>query len=223
MPINTLADYIRNAKNQGLSDETILKNLKSAGWNDAQISEIYIPLTAHLSPPSPPTASTQTAYKTSSNWDAFEHILLFISLYVLYTSLALTLHFFVDKYVVTNINSTNYASMIQNFYGLSLLRGYLAALIVSSPLFSFFFLKVTKRTLAHPEIRNLPARKFLIYLTLVITFIVLLINVISIIFNFLNGNVTFNFVLHFFTTILLSATIFTYYLNEIKEDRKTYV
>ncbi len=222
MSTSTLLEYINNAKIHGLSDNQIQENLKKAGWIDSDISSAFgggfdpntVPTPAFL-PPSPPKNTI------SSIWDTFEHILLFISLYVLYTSLALTLHFFIDKYIISaNANPYGYAA--QSSYGLVLLRGYLAALIVSCPLFSFFFLRVTKRTILHPEIRNLSSRKTLIYLTLVITFLVLLINIISIIFNFLNGNVSLNFVAHFITTITLSAFIFMYYLKEVKEDRKVY-
>ena len=223
MSTGPLLEYINNAKTHGLSDTQIQENLRKAGWADSDISSALgggfdpnaVPTPAFL-PPSPSPRPT-----VSSIWDTFEHVLLFISLYVLYTSLALTLHFFIDKYI-TSANASPYSYASQSSYGLILLRGYLAALIVSCPLFSFFFLRVTKRTILHPEVRNLSSRKTLIYLTLVITFLVLLINIISIIFNFLNGNVSLNFVVHFITTITLSAFIFIYYLKEVKEDRKIY-
>ena len=57
-------------------------------------------------------------------------------------------------------------------------------------------------------------------LTLVIMFIILLYNIINIVSNFLSGNVTFNFLLHFMTTITVSGTIFTYYIYQIKQDNK---
>jgi hypothetical protein len=221
MPSNPATDYIQNARAKGATDDAIKMSLKSGGWTDIQISEAFAPQDTLATPPPPPTGAPQPV-KTSSFWDTFEHVLLFISLYVLYTSLALTLHYFVDKYVVTSSGANDYSSVIRSTYMLSFLRGYLAALIVSSPLFSFFHLKVTKRTLAHPEVRNLPARKTLTYLTLVITFIVALINVITIIYNLLSGNVTLNFVLHFIVTIVLTAIIFIYYLNEVNADRKVY-
>lgn len=221
MSTGSLLEYINNAKSAGLSDNQIQENLKKAGWADGDINNA---LGGAFNPnvvPIPVPQPSASRIEISSVWDTFEHILLFISLYVLYTSLALTLHFFIDKYIISaNANMYGYAA--QSSYGLVLLRGYLAALIVSCPLFSFFFLKVTKRTILHPEIRNLGARKSLIYLTLIITFLVLLINIISIIFNFLNGNVSLNFVTHFITTITLSSFIFVYYLKEVKEDRKAY-
>lgn len=153
---------------------------------------------------------------THSMWDAFEHILLFISLYVFVTSFALLVHYLVDKWIprFPEGRPVSYSSV-----GNSVLRGYLSAILVSYPLFSFFFLRITKRTLVNPELRKIRPRKTLIYLTLVVTFIVSLINIISIVYSFLGGNVTANFFAHFFVTFLISGIIFAYYLFQVREDR----
>jgi len=155
-------------------------------------------------------------------WDVFEHILLFISLYVFATTFTLLLHTFVNKWVPPV--STGYTNLysIANTYSSTIIRGYLSAIIVSYPLFLFLFLRITKNTLANHDLRKIRARKIMIYLTLVITFIISLINFISIVYNFLSGNVSFNFLLHFFTTFGVSSLIFLYYLNQVKEDRQIY-
>lgn len=154
----------------------------------------------------------------SGNWDTFEHILLFISLYVTAISTSLILNFLVDKWF-PGVNSGSYTS---SPFALTLLRGYMAALIVSFPLFSFFFLDIAKRTYKNPTIRNLSARKKLIYATLVITFIIVLSSIISTVYNFLSGNVNINFLLHLLVSLSISGLIFSYYLFEIKGDRKLY-
>ncbi len=157
--------------------------------------------------------------KTSSGhsmWDAFEHILMFISLYVFVTSFALLIHYLVDKWIprFAEGRDISYSSV-----GSSILRGYLSAILVSYPLFAFFFLHITKRTLINPDLRKIKPRKVLIYLTLIITFAVSLINVISIVYSLLGGNVTANFFAHFFVTFLVSGIIFAYYIYQVKEDR----
>lgn len=155
---------------------------------------------------------------SSNMWDAFQHILLFITLYTSATSLALILHYFVDLWLPPiMINNSSYQGM--KYFQSMLLRGYLSSLIVSYPIFSFLFLKITKKTIENPHMRSLKSRKFLIYFTLVVTFIIALANIISIIYNLLGGNVTFNFLLHFLITMTISGAIFTYYIYQIKEDR----
>ncbi len=160
--------------------------------------------------------------KGHSMWDVFEHILLFISLYVFATSFTLLLHTFVDRWVPPASGAYNSYRAMSSYTG-TLMRGYLAAIIVSYPLFAFLFLRVAKNTFANSELRKIKARKTMIYLTLIITFIISLINFISIVYNFLGGNVSFNFLLHFLTTFGVSSLIFLYYLGQVKGDRQVYV
>ncbi|MBI4226119.1 hypothetical protein HY612_03325 [Candidatus Roizmanbacteria bacterium] len=216
-----LLTYVKQARLMGLADQEITANLVKEGWNNIDIQLAL----GKLNAPKPTSAVSKGMQAMNSSpsysmWDAFEHILLFISLYVLATSIALTLHFFVDKWI-PGISPYSYKyNYTMGSGGLTLLRGYLASLIVSYPLYAFFFLRVSKRTEHFPIIRNIKARKSLIYFTLVVTFIIVLANVISLVYGFLNGNVTLNFLLHFLITVGVSGTLFGYYLNQVKEDKK---
>lgn len=192
-----LGIYIQELKDQKLSDSEIEKRLERMGWQKASIAA--------------PKAS-------GSMWDAFEHILMFISLYVMACTIALIIHFFIDRWV-PGISPNGYEYNTTGGWQLSLLRGYMAALIVTYPLFSFFFLNITRRTIHNPQIRQLKSRKVLIYFTLVVTFLIVVANVTSFIFGFLNGNVTLNFFLHFATTVCVSSIVFGYYFYQIREDR----
>lgn len=209
--------YITKAKSEGTPIETIKTNLLSVGWSPAQVDSI-LNTQGFLGIPLPPSQATVSKVHYGSMWDSFEHILMFISMYVLYISFALMLHLYIDRWV-PGVNSDIFGGSSYASFNDSLLRGYMAALIVSFPLFSYFFLKITKNTKANPTIRNLGSRKFLIYATLIITFIVVLTNVVQAVFGFLNGNVTFNFILHFLDTVGISSIIFIYYLGQVKEDR----
>ncbi len=227
-----LNSYIQAARKRDLSDRTIRENLLAEGW---ELSAVEAALAADLPVPKPPKGSRvqspaapatpplpagTAAISSPTMWDAFEHILMFISMYVLAITIGLTLSLFVEKWVPGTPDIYGYGS--NNSWKLSMLRGYIASLIVSYPLFAFFFLRITRRTMDNPFVRTLKARKFLIYLTLVVAFIVVISNVISIIFNFLNGNVTFNFFLNFLIIVSISSLIFFYYLQQVKEDRQPY-
>src|SRR3989344_7354971 len=114
--------------------------------------------------PTPISNSQSVSEKSSSTmWDAFEHILMFISLYVMATAIVLVLNFFIDKWF-PGVSDQSYSRVYStaNDFRLVLLRGYLASLIVSYPLFSFFFLSTTKRTVQKPALRNIKSRKILI-------------------------------------------------------------
>lgn len=220
---STIISYITAARKKDLSDRTIKNNLLDAGWT---VEEVETALAEELKVPVPEgqkTASPRSIRHepgaAGTMWDAFEHILLFISMYVLAFTIGATLILFVDRWVPGVPDVYDYGN---DAYRLSTLRGFIAALVVSYPLFSFFFLRITKRTFDHPDIRGLKARKFLIYLTLVVAFLIVIGNVISLVFNFLNGNVTPNFFLKFIVIVSISGVIFSYYLQQVKEDRIVY-
>jgi hypothetical protein len=226
MSNDEITAYIISSKKRGVSEDEILEKLKKLGWTREEITKAFANLP--ISSENSLTSNTQqnpvpaTPKQSSGMWDAFEHILLFISLYIMAMDIAAILNYFVDKWfpgVVVNNNSYNYL-MSNSDWQLTLLRCYLAALIVSVPLFSFFFLDITKRTLKNPLIRHIKARKILIYFTLIITFLIMIGEIIGILYTLLSGNVTLNFILHFTVTLLVSGTVFTYYFWQIKEDRK---
>ncbi len=154
-------------------------------------------------------------------WDAFEHILLFVSLLVFSAAFSLAGHYFIDRWFpsLTALYPDS-GDSYYNDYTLTLLRVYLSGIIVSLPFFTLFFLRITKKNVENPQTRNLKSRKTLIYITLVLTFIILLANTISLVYGFVSGNTTVNFLFHFVLTMAVSGTIFAYYLHETKEDRR---
>jgi hypothetical protein len=149
-----LVEYVRTKKNAGLSSDEIKYNLLSVGWGEKEViqalaQEADIPLPSSI--PSPTTAATPS---TATNfWDVFEHILLFISLYVVATSLALLLHYFVNQNfpATTYDDYGSYRSSYSDSWESALVTGYASALIVSFPIFYFLFRRITVRTLKYPD------------------------------------------------------------------------
>ncbi len=210
--------YIRKAHSLKVSDQQITTDLQRSGWtlNDIQqgfAQESGKVITEDLTPPMKPAA-----VNAHGMWDAFEHILLFISLYVMATSIAVILYFLVDKWSPSSLAAVSSNAYINDTAEI-IVRGFLAALIVSLPLFIFFYLDITKRTLKDATMRNIRARKILIYITLVTTFLTMLGHIIGVIFSLLSGSVDLNSVLHLLVTLLINGIIFAYYLLQVKEDR----
>lgn len=178
-----------------------------------------VPSASVQSPTSlPQQAPTVPKNSSTTMWDAFEHILMFISLYVMATSIVLVLYYFIDKWF-PGVTQDRY-SYSNNDWQLGVLRGYLAALIVSYPLFAFFFINTIKRTISNPLLRTIKTRKVLIYFTLIVTFIIMLIYVIQLVYKLLSGDVTVNFILHLLALFSVTGIIFVYYILQVKGDRK---
>lgn len=156
-------------------------------------------------------------------WDALEHILFFVNLIVLFASISLILDFFIDKWFPTLIDiatdrNNQYLVSISN----SLLRLYIAGMLVSYPIFSFLLLKITKRMQTCPEIHTIRSRKAVIYLSLFISLLTIIGSSIMVVYNFINGGITLNFILHFLVTLIINLGILIYFLNQISIDKKAY-
>jgi hypothetical protein len=144
-------------------------------------------------------------------WDAFLHILMFISLLSSTISIIWILHNIIDQAFPSYGISYYYRSNELNSIPLSML-------IVSFPFLFFLFIKINKDTRANPVIRHSSTRKALIYLTLILTFITLLISLIALVFNFLEGDISTRFLLKFISTTGVTGLIFAYYLTEVRKN-----
>jgi Domain of unknown function (DUF5671) len=216
-----LASYIEKARKKKLSDEQITNKLTAAGWQKDQISEALSQESDLPVPPPPPVISHM------GMWTGFLYILFFISLYVLATSIGGILHIWIDKVIpsiITNADASDsdiFSFLIDNYDASSIIRAYISAIIVSYPILIVLALILKKQLVTQPIVRNLRSRKILIYITLIGTFLILLGNIIATCYDFLSGTVTGNGLGHFGVTVLISGSIFWYFISEVKNDRKS--
>ncbi|MDP3724862.1 MAG: DUF5671 domain-containing protein [Nanoarchaeota archaeon] len=68
-----------------------------------------------------------------------------------------------------------------------------------------------------PEKKELKIRKWLVYLTLFITALIIIGDLIRLIFEFLQGELTLRFILKFGSVLAVAAAIFWYYLQGMRE------
>lgn len=207
MPNSELLNFIQNAKAKKVPEDTIRGQLLKTGWSEYDINEAMTPNSSSgINMPPPPVPHF-------GMWVAFQYIILFITLYIWATAFGGMLDYIVDKY----LPDTLYARGGFN----SFVMWYLACLIVVFPIFAFLFLVLKKQAINKPAVKNLRARKVLIYLTLVGTFLLMVVHLIITLFRFLNGSSTLNSFLHFLVTLFVAGSIFVYFLIEVWGDRKT--
>ncbi len=203
-----LLKYVTAARAQGTADDAIKTALMGSGWAESDVLAVLGPTTVTpLVPPPPPH---------SNMWVTFQYILAFITLYVTAVSLGGMLYYMADKIFPDAAT----ASVIYNTIDTYLLKGYIAALIVAFPIFAILFVMVKKEFMAHPEIAGIRSRKVLFYITLVVTFIIMISQVIGVIYDLLGGAVTGQVVSHFIITIIIAGSIFLYLLRSVKTDRQ---
>lgn len=213
MPNPELEKYIATSRENKITDEAIKSQLVESGWNENDVTAALTPTSSDV-PNIPPPPVPQFGM-----WVAFQYVILFISLYISASALAGVLHIGVDTSIPDALSTSSgydYSTGINDF----LIKAYLACLIVGFPIFAALFIILKRQMLHIPAVRNLRARKTLIYLTLIGTFLLMIGHLIMTIFGFLSGSVTTRSIAHFGVTLLVAGSIFVYLLLEVREDRK---
>lgn len=147
--------------------------------------------------------------------DFFLHLLHIVALYASAASFSALIFQYVNL-LIPDVASYEYFDS-QNAE--RVLRSVLAVLIIMFPvniITGWFLNKIYAR---HPEKRSLKIRRWLVYFTLFVASIVIMVDLIKLIQEFLNGELTLRFSLKVLAVLFVSGSIFTYYIWDIKKSR----
>lgn len=209
-----LSSYISQSKASGITDNVIKSQLIKSGWPVGEVEEAFLPVSTTPVPPVPPPAVPRF-----SMWINFQYVLLFITLWVWSISLGGIWHYAINKHIPDSLakNGYDYLSM----YSTSLLRGYLAAIIVAFPFFALFFISLKRQIEKNPAIKNIKTRKFLFYFTIIVNFLYMLGQLIGTLLGFLSATISSRTVPNLLVNLIIPGAICIYLLTEVREDRST--
>lgn len=214
-----LIDYIKNGREKKLDEEVIKSNMIVAGWDPALVeAALKADLDAPAPPPPPPSQNLQTNKNNSPiavvhnvTTRGLEYIIMFLAMGVSALALGFLLH--------STANSWLGVDAYSFFDGLVPFAT--SALIVALPIFIFLFLRLKKAELTDTSLRQDPSRKRAIQLTLVVTFLIGIFNLIGYITSLLNSSGgygeqstsegTLNNTIHALITVSIAGAIFAYY------------
>lgn len=235
MANRALTEYIAAARAKDHDDDQIRRDLVDAGWDPKLVAaglkpdnDLPVPLpqdadlaTTHSSRPAHhhPDAKPQPVVQNLST-RGLEYIIMFIALAVAAISLGSILH--------SSINSL-FGSTSSFLDGGGRVSFASSALIVSLPVLAFLFLRLKKAELSDPELQFDPSRKRAVQITLVVTFLVGLGNIIYFVYSLMSGaggrgefntvgssasySLLGNFV-HLVITLAIAGSIFIYYWRD---------
>ncbi len=151
--------------------------------------------------------------KTTGPRDVFSHLLAIIFLYVSVFSFGS---------IVFSIINLYFPDLLQNYgnsaaYVREGLRWPLAVLVIVFPLYVWLSYYLERDVTKNPEKRELKTRRWLLYFTLFATTIAIVIDLVYLIFAFLNGSLTLHFVLKVLTVLAIAVAIFIYYLSILRK------
>jgi len=142
----------------------------------------------------------------SSPKDVFMHLLNMIALYASATSILVLLFQYINIYFPDILNPY--------FDPGSPMRGAIASLIIIFPVFILTSKFIQKDIEKFPQKSELKIRKWLLYFTLFIAAIIIIGDLVSLIYNFLQGELTIRFFLKIISVLAVAASILGYYLYE---------
>lgn len=109
-----------------------------------------------------------------------------------------------------------------NFYYGGIVQSILwssSVLIVSFPARLLTTWLLAREFATHPEKREVKIRKWLVYLTLFLSSITIIGDLITLVYNFLNGELTIPFFLKILVVLIVAGTIFIYFLYDLRQKR----
>jgi hypothetical protein len=202
-----LIAFVKESLHRGLSRADVEQVLLRAGWPAEQVRralnsfsevEFAIPV-----PRPVPSVSAR---------DAFMYVVMFTTLILSGYNLGALLFEFINR-AFPDPGARDFSQST-----IEATRWYLSSLIVAAPVFLYVAWLVGRDIRREPTKRTSKVRRQLTYITLFIASCVLIGDFISVVYNFLGGELTIRFVLKVLTVALIAGTAFGYYLMELRHD-----
>jgi hypothetical protein len=149
--------------------------------------------------------------------DVFTHLLAIVTLYISAVSLGTILFQFVNLAFPDVLQGTgSWATDAAH----STMRFAIASLVVVFPVYLFTMRHLSRSYAANPSKRDLRIRKWLVYLTLFIAALVMIGDLISVINNFLQGELTTRIFLKVVVVLAIAGAVFFYYFSDLKRHHE---
>jgi hypothetical protein len=145
--------------------------------------------------------------------DVFLYLLSIITLITIAVSLGILIYQYINLQNPDVLNGGYYS--IAGVYGS--IRNSMAVLMVVFPVFIWVSWFLRKDIGKNPEKRELKIRRWLLYLTLFAASLVIIGDLVALLINFLNGELTMRFILKVVTVFAIAGSIFVHYFSELRE------
>ena len=142
--------------------------------------------------------------------DVFTHLLSIVALYIS------AINFIVLLFQYINLS---FPDPLEGFYygGVAgTIRWAMASLIIVYPVYIFVTRFLNQEYREEPEKRELKIRKWLVHLTLFVAAVTIISDLVTLVYNFLGGELGARFLLKVAVVLLVSGIVFLYYLKDLR-------
>ena len=196
-----LSRFVRDALTLGKTRAEIAQALTNSGWTPSEVADALDAWAeTTFVPPVPRPQSTVSAR------DFFIYALTFGVMLFGAIYLVNLFHALIDLW----LNSESYGTF-------SRIRWPMAVLIVTTPLYLWLTIRERGKLVADPALYRSAVRRWLTYLTLLLSALVLLGDAIAVIYAFLSGDFTGQFFLKAVVVAVVAGFIFLFYLSDIRK------
>lgn len=158
----------------------------------------------------------QKTHQKTSPKDVFIHLLAIITLYASAGSFINLIFNYINLAFPDSLEIRNYYLYSSQ---ISSIRFSIAALIIVFPVYLITTKFLSKTYDLTPEKRNLRIRKWLVYLTLFLTAITIISDLVALVYNLLGGDITSRFILKVVTVLFVAGSIFFFYYQDLKKHK----
>ncbi len=202
--------FTRQALTAGVSRSEIVSALRRAEWPEPEINAA---LHAYAEIEFPVPVPRPRPYLSARG--AFIYLVLFSLLYMVAYNLGALIFHLIDYAFPSHLRSTGQT----NAAVLSDVRWNIAVIAVALPLFILMFLRVTRAIAADPTKRESRPRVWLTYLTLFITALWIVGDIMALVYNALGGDFGTRFLLKVITVAVIAGGIFSYFLYDTRQGQ----
>ena len=202
---NDLQEFIAHARKKEMDHATIRMLLVSSGWKEKDVMEALTEQALDMPVPLPPD--------TGGAREAFFHLLTFGSLYATLTSFIMLLFDYISMFFPDVAVEGVYLS---ESWRLTAMRWEIATIVVACPLLLWGSRKGIKDMAKNPERSASGIRRWLTYFTLLVASIVVVATLITLIFWFLEGELSVRFLLKVAVILAIAVGTFVYYFTSLR-------
>lgn len=209
-----LIKYISVSVQKGVFQDEIKKQLRMVGWSEEEINQSYAEALIGIGVPIPDKNLEKSFTKKSSTVEIIINLFSFILLGIFATSLGVLSYGIINYFLPDRLAiSYDYGS----FASFALIHYAIAALVISFPLYYFTIKLWFKSFHVNENKEESKLTKWITYLVLLITAILIVGDLIAVIFNVLQGEITIRFFLKALVILLIVGGIFGFYFLERKK------
>jgi hypothetical protein len=205
-----LRSFVRDALARGLPRAAVRERLREAGW---RAEEIETALAAWVEVDFPVPVPRRLPRLSAR--EAFLYLVLFATLYISAFNTGLVLFAALDRWL-PDLPLEPYGAR----RAVEVVRNGIAGLVIAFPIFFFVAGLIGRALVREPEKRGSEIRKWLTYLTLFFTALVLIGDLTFLVQRLLAGELPVRVLLKVLVVFAIAGTIFGHYLTELRRDER---